>query len=463
MIRLFRIFVPLGVLTLLLSEIVIITSAYVASAYLAFDYDPTVFLLYDRGLLRIGIVVATIMIGFHFKDLYTDITVTSKTRLFQELSGVIGLATIAQGVANYLLQGIAMPQRVMLLGSVLALVILFFWRQFHSTYVLQVVGERKILFVGCNPVVQEIASYLRDHRDLGMRVEGCLHNAVPAGNSLQGVPVLGPVENLRHVANGLKPDLIVVGLSERRDRMPVEDLLELRFAGFRIEEAAATYENVCGRICTKELRPAQLIFTRELGPGAYGHRLQPLLDILIAVVGTVVAAPVMLATALAVKLSSPGPVFYKQIRTGLDGAPFMVYKFRSMFTDAEARTGAVWASKDDPRITPVGKWLRRLRLDELPQFFNVLRGEMSIIGPRPERPEFVQMLTQKIPYYRQRHCVRPGVSGWAQINHKYGDTVEDTIIKLEYDLYYIKHMSFSLDLYILFHTLKTMLLSRGAQ
>ncbi len=462
MIRLFRIFVPLGVLTLLLSEIVIITSAYVAAAYLVFDYDPTVFLLYDRGMIRIGIVVVTILLGFHFRDLYTNITGTSNIRLLEDLCVVISLATIGQGVLSYVVRGMAVPQRMMLLGSALSLIGVYFYRQFHSAYVMQV-GEQRILFIGCNPVVQEIASYIRNHRELGIRVEGCLHNSVPVGNSIEGVPVLGTVESLRQIANTEKPNLIVVGLSERRDRMPVQDLLDLRFAGFRIEEAGSTYETVCGRICTKELRPVQLIFTSELGPGAYGRRLQPLLDILVAVVGTIVTAPIMLATALAVKLSSPGPVFYKQVRTGLEGALFTVYKFRSMYTNAEARTGAVWASKDDPRITRVGKWLRRLRLDELPQFFNVLRGEMAIIGPRPERPEFVQTLAQQIPYYRQRLCVRPGVSGWAQINHKYGDTLEDTITKLEYDLYYIKHMSLSLDLYIIMHTLKTMLLSRGSQ
>jgi len=162
-------------------------------------------------------------------------------------------------------------------------------------------------------------------------------------------------------------------------------------------------------------------------------------------------------------LTSPGPVLYRQVRVGMDGAPFTLYKFRSMRADAEAATGAVWASKDDPRVTPVGRFMRKTRIDELPQVLNVLRGEMSIVGPRPERPEFVEVLSEKIPYYRQRHCVRPGITGWAQINYKYGDTIEDTITKLEYDLYYIKNMAFSLDTYIIFHTAKAMLLSRGSQ
>ena len=183
----------------------------------------------------------------------------------------------------------------------------------------------------------------------------------------------------------------------------------------------------------------------------------------LALIGFLIAFPIMLLVALAVRLTSRGPVLYRQTRAGKDGANFMLFKFRSMFQDAEAKSGAVWASKNDPRVTPVGRWLRRLRLDELPQLINVLRGEMVIVGPRPERPEFVKVLVEQIPYYQQRLAVKPGITGWAQINHKYGDTIEDTLIKLEYDLYYIKNLNVTLDLYIMFHTAKVMLLSRGAQ
>ncbi len=167
--------------------------------------------------------------------------------------------------------------------------------------------------------------------------------------------------------------------------------------------------------------------------------------------------------ALLVKLTSPGPSLFRQTRVGLNGTTFSVFKFRSMYQDAEARTGAVWAVRDDPRITPLGRWLRRLRLDELPQLFNVVRGDMSLVGPRPERPEFVTILQERIPYYAQRNCIKPGITGWAQINHKYGDTIEDSLIKFEFDLYYIKNLAVSLDLYIIFHTMKIMLLGRGAQ
>jgi exopolysaccharide biosynthesis polyprenyl glycosylphosphotransferase len=243
----------------------------------------------------------------------------------------------------------------------------------------------------------------------------------------------------------------------------MNELLELRFAGNIIEEAATAYERVCGRVCIKDLRPSQLIYSGELGPRRESQFYQTISNLVFAAMGIVLALPFMLLTALAVRLSSPGPVLYRQTRVGMDGVPFTLYKFRSMRQNAEATTGAVWAAKDDPRVTPVGRVIRRIRFDELPQLFNVLKGEMSIVGPRPERPEFVKALSEQIPYYRQRHCVRPGITGWAQINYKYGDTLEDTITKLEFDLYYIKNMTMGLDAYVIFHTIKAMLLSRGAQ
>jgi exopolysaccharide biosynthesis polyprenyl glycosylphosphotransferase len=216
-------------------------------------------------------------------------------------------------------------------------------------------------------------------------------------------------------------------------------------------------------VSTRELRPSQLIFSAELGPQPRSLAFQAIYSRLIGIVGFLLVLPIMLLVAIAVRLTSSGPVLFRQKRVGLNGDAFILYKFRSMRMDAEAKTGAVWATRDDPRVTPIGKWLRRLRLDELPQLLNVVRGEMSIVGPRPERPEFVRTLSEQIPFYRQRHCVRPGITGWAQINYKYGETLEDTIVKLEYDLYYIKNLSPSLDAYILFHTLKVMLFSQSGQ
>ena len=240
------------------------------------------------------------------------------------------------------------------------------------------------------------------------------------------------------------------------------ELLDLRFRGLYIEEAARTYEAAFGRVTTKALRPSYLIFSSDLGPRPVSLRVQSVYSFLLACIGFVLVSPIMLLVAFAVRVTSRGPVLFRQTRVGLNGKPFTIYKFRSMRVDAEAETGAVWAVKNDPRVTAIGKYLRILRLDELPQLLNVIRGEMSIVGPRPERPEFVQTLSEVIPFYRQRHSVKPGITGWAQINYKYGETIEDAIVKLEFDLYYIKNLSLSLDMYIIFHTMKAMLVTQVA-
>jgi len=463
MIRLFKVFIPVGTLTLLVSEVLLVTSCFIFATYLVLEVDPTVFLLYDGGLPRIVLVVISILVGLHLHDLYSQIQVKSRIVLIQQLCLVMGVAFLFQGLIAYINNNMRVPIRVMLVGSAIAVAAVFFWRLLFSAFAFQVVGRDRLLLVGGSPLLEDIGQYVADHPETGLGIAGYVDDRHAAGASLPGGEILGTMESLRDIVRTAQPHRIVVGMFERRNRMPVGELLELRFAGNVIEEAANTYERVCGRVCLKEIRPSQLIFSGELGPRPQNLLYQRFLNLLLAVVGIVLTLPIMLLTALAVRISSPGAVLYRQTRVGLDNTLFTVYKFRSMRIDAEVGTGAVWAQKDDPRVTTVGRTIRAIRFDELPQLFNVLKGEMSIVGPRPERPEFVKALNEQIPYYRQRHCVRPGITGWAQINYKYGDTLQDTITKLEFDLYYIKNMSLSLDNYIIFHTLKAMLLSRGAQ
>jgi sugar transferase (PEP-CTERM system associated) len=463
MIRLFRVSVPTSIVVLLLSETILLTFCYILPVYASMQVDPTVFLLYDGGLGRILIVVLAIMFGLHVLDLYADIRTTSKMALGLQIGQAIGFAFLVEALVSYLNRDWILPRRTMFYGSALALVCVSAWRILYDRVFLRAFIAERVLFLGVNPVVEEIGAHLAGRPELGYINLGYVDDQRAPGEILSGAKVLGPIAEFAKIAAEMRPSRVVVGMTERRSRLPVRDLLDLRFAGVVIEEAGTTYETFCGRVSTKELRPAQLIFSGELGPRVINVRLQSVYSPIIAFIATVLTLPLMLLAAVAVKLSSPGPILFRQVRVGRHGESFTLYKFRSMQEDAEVNTGAVWASKDDPRVTAVGRWLRCLRLDELPQLWNVLRGEMSIVGPRPERPEFVRVLAEKIPYYCQRHSVRPGITGWAQINHKYGDTVEDTIAKLEYDLYYIKRLSASLDLYIIFHTLKTMLRLRGAQ
>ena len=462
MIRLFRVFVPVGALTLLVCETLLIAAAFVLATYIMLGVAPEVFLLYDGGLQRILLVLVSILVGLYFQDLYSQIRVKSRIVLAQQLCLVMGAAFLFQGLVSYIDGNLRLPVHLMLLGSALAITAVFWCRVLFSSYALSVVGREGMLLVGDSPLLDGVANHIHEHPEMGLAVAGYVGRGANAGEPPHGGRSLGPLTALREAVRAAHPDRIVVGMSERRSRMPIDDLLDLRLSGYFVEEVATAYERVCGRVCINELRPAQLIYSGEMGPRPQSVLYQSLINSAAAVVGILVSLPVMALAALAVRLSSPGPVLYRQQRVGLNGAPFTLYKFRSMRWDAEADTGAVWASKDDPRITGVGRILRRLRIDELPQLVNVLKGEMSIVGPRPERPELVKKLLE-IPFYRQRHCVRPGITGWAQINHKYGDTMEDAVTKLEYDLYYIKNMSLGLDLFIFFHTLKTMLLSRGAQ
>jgi sugar transferase (PEP-CTERM system associated) len=463
MIRLFRVFVPATTLTLLVSEALLILGAYIFAAYMVLQVDPTAYLLYDGGMVSTLFVLTSILVALYLQDLYSDIYVKSSILLLQQLCLAAGSALLIQGLASYVNRSLRMPLRVMLLGSVIMLAAVFLWRLFFGTIAVRMVGRDRLLLVGSSPLLVDIARHAEHHPEQGIRVIGYLSDSPEAGRQWSACKVLGSMDSLAEVVDATNPSRIVVGMFERRNRVPVGTLLDLRFTGHIIEEAATCYERMCGRVSITDLRPSQLIYSGELGPRRRTMRYQAIWNTLIAAVGFLVAVPLMALTALAVRLSSSGPILYRQTRVGLDGQPFTLYKFRSMRADAEIGTGAVWAAKDDPRVTGVGRVIRKIRFDELPQLFNVLRGEMSIVGPRPERPEFVKMLSEQVPYYRQRHCVRPGITGWAQINYKYGDTLEDTITKLEYDLYYIKNMSFSMDTYIIFHTLKAMLLTRGAQ
>ncbi|MCC7175787.1 MAG: sugar transferase [Bryobacterales bacterium] len=462
MIRLLRSLIPPHILTLLVTETALMVCSFVLACYLILDVDPAVYLLYDGGAARVGLISLTLLVGIYLHDLYSEVQVRSRVLLVQQGLQIVGVAILAQALFGYVSPGLILPRWVVVLGSGLSLLCFVSWRIFYSAVMLRAIGEERVLFLGANALAVEIAGHLAAHPEFGMRVLGFVdgggYNVPPAA-----LERLGEASELKEVVAKTGPDRIIVAVGERRGGVPLMDLLDLRFSGLRIEEAAATFERVMKRVSLNELRPAQLIYSGELGPRRSRLALQFAYSGLLALAAVLVLSPLMLLVALVVRFSSGAPILYRQTRVGWQGRVFTLYKFRSMRQDAEAATGAIWAAREDPRVTPVGRWLRRLRLDELPQLFNVLRGDMSLVGPRPERPEFVGQLSERIPYYRQRHWVRPGITGWAQINHKYGDTLEDAATKLEYDLYYIKHLSPALDFFVLFHTLKTVILSRGAQ
>ena len=273
--------------------------------------------------------------------------------------------------------------------------------------------------------------------------------------------IIGTIDDIPSVVRARDVDRVVVSLAEARGTLPMDKLLEMKLDGVTFDHLASVYEEYTGKIALENLRPSWLIFSDGFRKSRRFAALKRLSDVLLAAIGLVVAAPILLMVAALVKLTSAGPALYSQRRVGHRGRVFTVRKFRSMHVNAEAKTGPVWASRDDPRITSVGRWLRKSRLDEIPQLWNVLVGDMSFVGPRPERPEFVSELTEQIPFYGQRHIIRPGLTGWAQVRYSYGASAEDAMQKLQYDLYYIKNMSVALDMLIILRTIKTVVLRRG--
>ncbi len=445
---------------LLVSEIILVLACYLAALFIL-GIDPVFYLFFENNYWKLLVITGLIILLFYFQDLYENLRIVSRVALVQQVCLAVGSALLLMAFIGYLSPDLLLGRWLMILGSFGVIIVLPLWRLAFWRYVIVNLKSERVLLMGNSSILDEIIRPLLERPEFGYTILGYLcENEEPCDFP---VPCLGKVSDVRTVCAEYKPTRIVVGMAERRNRLPVQDLLEIRFGGVQIEDAADTYEMAMHRVCSRKIQPSQLIFSSTLGPKSQALAFQNAYSLVLGLIGGICTLPFMIIAALAVKVSSKGPILYRQKRVGLDGRTFWLYKFRSMYVDAEARTGAVWAKKDDPRITPVGKWLRKLRLDELPQFWNVIRGDMSIVGPRPERPEFVELLAQQIPYYRQRLAVKPGITGWAQINHKYGDTQLDAMIKLEFDLYYIKHIAPALDFYIIFHTIKVMLLSRGAQ
>jgi len=277
------------------------------------------------------------------------------------------------------------------------------------------------------------------------------------------IQIIGDSSLIHQIATKRKVDRIVVALEERRGRFPTEQLLKCRMQGIPVEEGISFYERLTGKLLIEKAYPSSLIFSDGFRKSAVDRTVKGIIDFFLSSVGLIILSPTIALIALAIKFDSPGPIFYRQERVGKNGKFFRLLKFRSMREDAERETGPVWAEENDERTTRVGKIIRKMRLDEIPQMLNILKGEMSFVGPRPERPLFVGQLENDIPFYEKRLSVKPGITGWAQIEYPYGASKNDALEKLKYDLYYVKNMSLFFDLSILFRTIRIVLFGRGSR
>lgn len=323
--------------------------------------------------------------------------------------------------------------------------------------------KKRLLILGTGQLAMDLCQVIVSQNRWLVDIVGFLDAKTDrVGERLVNPGIIGTYDQLAQVIEQHHVDTIVVCLEDRRSMMPVQSLLDLKALGLDILDGHHLFEEASGRLSIDSLRPSALIFSTGFRRRLTSLVSKRLLDVMVSAVGLVVLIPFFVLIAALIRVDSPGPVFYRQVRVGLRGRPYMIWKFRSMRQDAE-KSGPRWAQTNDPRISRVGWWLRKTRVDELPQLVNVLRGEMSLVGPRPERPVFVQDLRTVIPYYDIRHTVRPGVTGWAQVKFHYGASQEDSHRKLQYDLYYVKNLSLLLDLKVLIYTIRVVMLGEGAR
>lgn len=414
---------------------------------------------------RASLVALVLQVCLHYCDLYDFRTLSDRRDLFTGLLRALGAASVILALLYYWIPELIVGRGVFAMASVFIIVVVAGWRVAFEWLSARGGPTERLLIVGTGTAAVTLARELFERRsELGVELVGF----VDSDPTMVGAPIINPgvigvVSDIPTIVRAKKVDRVVVSLADARGKLKMDQLLEMKLnQGVRFDHLVSVYEQYTGKIAVENLRPSWMIFSDGFRKSVVMSAVKRTSDIVAALVGLILAAPIMALVAIAVRLGSPGPALYSQRRVGKDGAVFTIYKFRSMRTDAETMTGAVWSTENDPRVTPVGRFLRRTRLDEVPQLWNVLKGDMSFVGPRPERPEFIAELTKQIPFYGQRHVVRPGLTGWAQVRHRYGASVDDSQEKLQYDLFYIKHLSTPFDLYIVLETIKTVLVRGGS-
>jgi sugar transferase (PEP-CTERM system associated) len=438
--------------------------------FLLLEWSPELL----RGIVTSLTIAVICQASLSYNDLYDWKTAQNRHELAARLVHAYGYALVMLGLlalfagSLFFLPGLhdinSETWKLIVLLGVAFIAIYLFRHAFHWFFYKWRFGER-VVVVGSSTEALQLARMITQNPLAGYEVLGIVEEPgqEPLRTEASDPPLLGALSDLRTLCRREGVSRVVVALRERRGRVPVDTLLQCRMDGVEVEEREAMYERLTGKLAVESMRPSYLIYGRGFAKDPTTLVLKRVLDILASTIGLVLSLPLALAAAMAIKLTSRGPVFFTQVRVGEDGEPFRVIKFRTMTVDAEKESGPVWAKKNDQRITAVGRILRLSRIDEIPQFVNILRGHMSFVGPRPERPHFVEQLQREIPFYPLRHTVKPGLTGWAQVCHPYGASIEDAQEKLRYDLYYIKNMGLLFDLNIMLRTVSVILRGSGAR
>ena len=460
MLRFLGVYYPTRTVILLLCEAIIVGSCFlIATVALIGPADAYLALNYEQGYLKIaGITVASLMLSYYF-DLYEPQIVSAPLEIYFRILLVLGFDCFLLSALMLFFPSVSIHRYVYALAFLLLTPALLCWRRLYEWILGKPLLRERVYVLGAGNYAGAIVNALRTRRELGMEVsdwQDISQLDKPARKQVW-------IEELQKIAER-RPAVhrIIVAVEDARDELPVQELLNLRFTGIAVESATNLHERLSGKIQLNGIRPSNFLYSEGFRIDRSQQVIRQIASMIAATIGLLLFVPFFPIVVLLIRLTSKGPVFFRQTRVGLGGKNFSVYKFRSMFTNAEA-SGAKWATKNDPRVTKFGMFMRKTRLDEIPQLWNVLRGDMGFVGPRPERPEFVPMLSAEMPFYYLRHLIRPGLTGWAQVRFGYGATMAENREKLEYDLYYVKHMSLGLDLLIMFETIKTILRRRGAQ
>ena len=456
----FKKYYPLRNLVFCAGEGLLIFSTFCLAQYLLLGSEDFFFAL-PNHLIQSAVITLTLQFSLYFFDLYDLGRDLSLTETATRTTLAFGVGCIVLGIFFYSLPPLIPPVHFHWQGYVGICGVVLLWRGAYYFILKRRMFVQNILVLGTGELATAIAEVVEGRQESAYIIVQFIGDSEVSFNP-HNVPVTAKLNDMIGYCRDNRVEKIVLALDDRRKKTPTRELLECKLNGISIEQGVSFYEGLTGRLMVEREDPSGIFFSHGFALARWQYLSKRVFDILLSVIGLILAVPIMLVTAILIKLETPGTVFYLQERVGERGVVFKIIKFRSMCQDAE-KNGAVWAGKDDKRVTRVGDFIRKFRIDEIPQLWNVLKGEMSLVGPRPERPVFVRKLAINIPYYAIRHYIKPGVTGWAQVCYPYGASEEDSLSKLEYDLYYMRNISIAMDLLVMFRTIKIILLRKGAR
>jgi sugar transferase (PEP-CTERM system associated) len=464
MFRLLGQYIPIKTVILGIMESILVVASIALAVWIRFGSltDTSWYLTQSYTLIQIAIFTLICVICLYYNDLYEPYVVARRAELVVHLMQSLGTMAFILALLYYVAPDLSLDRGVILFGAPIIFILVLSWRMAVDA------GEffrpvRRIVIAGTGANGIRLVREILAHPELNLKVVGFLdEKGENIGKPLVNPGIVGGVADIEDFVHREQVDWVILGFAERRGVMPTRALLSLKLSGVSVEDAHSLFEKLMGAVMLERLSPSWLVLSEGFRKNFLLMFSKRVLDIVVSSLALVLLSPLFLLIGLAIFLESGSPILFRQDRVGLHGRVFEILKFRSMRPDAEQRQ-ALWACENDARITQIGRILRKYRLDELPQLLNTVRGEMSLVGPRPERPEFVKMLGEQIPFYQERHSLRPGLTGWAQIKYQYGSSIEDAKTKLEYELFYIKHLSLFLDLAIVFRTVQVVFSGKGAR